>query len=274
MALDNSKSIFVTFGAGRSGWIGAAKRITVEAEKTDLFEFCFNLDEQWLKTWDPEIYKIGLNLRKNHPPRGFGFWTWKPSVLLWAHLNFPNHSLFYFDAGSQIDTSPTKVQALNNVLNKVNTQGQIAWHLPQHSEANWTKVEVLNDFAPSLGSQNSGQVQSGFIGFSPGKTRNEFVRRFRNSALERDGFYFSDEITQIQNSGFIEHRHDQSLLSCLWKSEGFYSEEDPSYPFPENPFPAIAFRNNSRLPMKTSTTLRKFRRLLYLTMDFTFKRRR
>ena len=68
MALKNSKSIFVTFGAGRSGWIGAAKRITAEAEKTDLFEFCFNLDERWLKTWDPELYKIGLNLRKNHPP--------------------------------------------------------------------------------------------------------------------------------------------------------------------------------------------------------------
>ena len=80
MALKNSKSIFVTFGAGRSGWIGAAKRITAEAEKTDLFEFCFNLDERWLKTWDPELYKIGLNLRKNHPPRGFGYWTWNPSV--------------------------------------------------------------------------------------------------------------------------------------------------------------------------------------------------
>jgi hypothetical protein len=274
MVVTKQKSIFVTFGAGRSGWIGAAKRITMEAEKTGLFEFCFNLDEKWLQTWDPDIYEIGLNLRKNHPPRGFGYWTWKPSVLMWAHLHFPNHNIFYFDAGTQIDTAATKVQTLNSVLNKVNTQGQIAWHLPQNSDAHWTKAEVLNHLVPSQGMQNSPQVQSGFIGLSPGKERDEFVRHFRNTALEKDGFFFSDEISQIQNVDFIEHRHDQSLLSCLWKLRGFYSEKDPSYPFPENPFPVIAFRNNSRLPVETSMTLRSIQKILYLAVDFAFRRRR
>jgi len=274
MVLSARKNIFVTFGAGRSGWIGAAKRITSEAEKTELFEFCFNLNEYWLKSWDPTMHKIGLDLRKIQPPRGFGYWTWKPSVLLWADLHFPNHNLFYFDAGTQIDTSLVKVNELSDALNKVNAHGQIAWHLPQHLEVNWTKKEVLNYFASSLMEQNSGQVQSGFIGFSPGRTRSKFVRSFRNSALERQGFYFTDELIQIQNSSFIEHRHDQSIMSCLWKSEGFYSEEDPSHPMSHNSFPIIAYRNNSILPIETLGICRRVLKFLYLTIDFIFRRRR
>ena len=267
MALDNSKSIFVTFGAGRSGWIGAAKRITVEAEKTDLFEFCFNLDEQWLKTWDPEIYKIGLNLRKNYPPRGFGYWTWKPSVLLWAHLNFPNHQIVYIDAGSEFQFGEENLRSLRDLLEYVNQGGAIAFSLPQHPERNWTKIDLLHKLEVSNIHMNSPQIQSGFVALNSNSKRRALLNSWRDIAFLEDGFYFTDKSRVKGNIGFIEHRHDQSILSCLWKSLDFPSIEDPSQPNSSNNFGLIAHRNNSRLRMDSIWPLRKFMKYSYLIRD-------
>jgi hypothetical protein len=265
MVMSEQKSIFVTFGAGRSGWIGAAKRITAEANKTGLFDFCFNLDEQWLQTWDPEIYEIGLKLRKSHPSRGFGYWTWKPSVLLWARLNFPNHQIVYVDAGSQI--SHTNSFELQKLLLKVKQNGQLAWFLPNHPEFHWTKSELLRKLKLPVSILNTAQVQSGFIAFESSATRIEFFTEFRNFAVMEEGFFFSDLIKLSQDLKFKEHRHDQSVFSCLWKLEDYYSEEDPSFPNQNNNFPLIAYRNNSRLAMGKNSIVRKSFKYTYLLLD-------
>jgi hypothetical protein len=267
MAVSEQKNIFVTFGAGRSGWIGAAKRITREAEKTGLFEFCFNLDEQWLKTWDPEIYKIGLNLRKNYPPRGFGYWTWKPSVLLWAHLNFPNLKIVYVDAGSEFQFDEENLQSLGDLLDFVNQAGGVAFSLPQHSEKNWTKKDLLDKLEVSNNHKNSPQIQSGFVALNSDSRRRALINSWREIAVLDDGFYFTDKSRVKSNIGFIEHRHDQSILSCLWKSLDFPSIEDPSKPNSSSNFGIIAHRNNSRLRMNSIWPLRKFMKYSYLVRD-------
>lgn len=271
MALDNSKSIFVTFGAGRSGWIGAAKRITAEAEKTGLFEFCFNLDEEWLKTWDPEIHKIGLNLRKNQQPRGFGYWTWKPSVLLWAHLNFPNHQIVYVDAGSEFQFGEENLKSLVDLLCYANHCSGVAFSLPQHLEKNWTKKDLLDKLQVSDNHMNSPQIQSGFLALNSNSKRRALIKSWRDIAFLEDGFYFTDKSRVKNNIGFIEHRHDQSILSCLWKSLDFPSIEDPSQPSSSSNFGIIAYRNNSRLRMNSIWPLRKFMKYSYLLKDKVMK---
>jgi hypothetical protein len=267
MVVSEQKNVFVTFGAGRSGWIGAAKRITREAERTGLFEFCFNLDEQWLQTWDPEIYKIGLNLRKNHPPRGFGYWTWKPSVLMWAHLNFPSHQIIYVDSGSEFQFEEEKLESLRDLLDYVNQVGGTAFSLPEHPERNWTKKDVFIKLKVSKDHFNSPQIQSGFVALNSDSKRKELISSWRVFALLEDGFYFSDESRVNGDIGFIEHRHDQSILSCLWKSLNFPSIEDPSQPNLFSNFGIIAYRNNSRLRMNSNWVLRKFMKYSYLIRD-------
>lgn len=267
MVVSDQKNIFVTFGAGRSGWIGAAKRITKEAEKTGLFEFCFNLDEQWLKIWDPKIYDIGLNLRKNHPPRGFGYWTWKPSVLLWAHLYFPSHQIIYIDSGSEFQFDEGSLRSLRDLLAYANQAGGVAFSLPQHPERNWTKRDLLDKLGVSYNAMNSPQIQSGFVALNSNSKRGGLINSWRNFAFLEDGFYFTDKSRVKGNIGFIEHRHDQSILSCLWKSLDFPSIEDPSQPNSSSNFGVIAHRNNSRLRMNSIWLLRKFMKYSYLIRD-------
>ena len=269
MALENSKSIFVTFGAGRSGWIGAAKRITAEAQKTGLFEFCFNLDEEWLKTWDPEIYKIGLILRKNHPPRGFGYWTWKPSVLLWAHLNFPSFQIVYVDAGSEFFSAG--VHLLGKDLEESLHSGGLAFNLPGHPDICWTKKDLLERLQVSDIDSKTDQVQSGFICLPMSKKRNSLLTDWRNIAIDQNGFYFTDELRSISDHRFREHRHDQSALSCLWKRHGIPQKTDSSFPNHDNSYGLQAKRNNSRL--KHDSRFRNFVKYLYLLGDILVIRR-
>lgn len=265
--VNNQKSIFVTFGAGRSGWIGAAKRITSEAEKTGLFEFCFNLDERWLKTWDPAIYKIGANLRKNHPPRGFGYWTWKPSVLLWAHLNFPTHQIVYVDAGSQLYSETERRIEFKKLLERGTRFGALAWSLPDHPDNNWTKIDFVHYFRPSVLQLKSDQVQSGFLILSPTEKRPNFCLDFRRVVEVDFGFYFTDQSFGQGLPGFVEHRHDQSVLSFLWKRYAFYTEPDPSTPEKSNRFPILSWRNNSFLKVEQPIILRTFLKYIYICID-------
>jgi len=269
MVVSKQKNIFVTFGAGRSGWIGAAKRITSEAERTGLFEFCFSLDEKWLRTWDPEIYEIGLNLRNTHPPRGFGYWTWKPSVLMWAHLNFPNRQIVYIDAGSEFFSDG--LHLLSKDLTESLHTGGLAFSLPEHPDICWTKRDLLERLQVSCLDSETDQVQSGFICLPPSELRDSLITDWRNIALEQSGFYFTDESRLIPHKHFKEHRHDQSVLSCLWKIHGISHKTDLSLPNYDNSYGLLAKRNNSRL--KHQSRFRKITKYLYLLLDIIFLRR-
>lgn len=274
MEMNHVQNIFITFGAGRSGWIGAAKRITAEAQRTGLFEFSFNLDERWLKAWDPEIYEIGLNLRKTMPARGFGYWTWKPSVLLWAHLNFPNHQIVYVDAGSQFKTGNLKKSELAEDLNASTKFGGLAWALDGYIESVWTKVEVFNHLNLDDEFRTTPQIQSGFIALPQSSPRYSLIQNWRELAKTEEGFYFTDQSNVVQPPEFIEHRHDQSILSCLWKRSGFPLILDKTNPSQSNLYPIIAWRNNSILRIEQPWVFRKALKFAYLLLDMFIVRRR
>lgn len=262
-----TKNVFVTFGAGRTGWIGAAKRITKEAERSNLFDFSFNLNEEWLKSWDAEIYRIGLRLRKTQQPRGFGYWTWKPSVLLWAHLNFPNHQIVYVDAGSEFIPIKDKLDFLSHHLKQSFNTGGLVWQLPNHFETCWTKKELLVEFSPSKSSLYSNQIQSGFIAIPPTHCRSSLVYEWRTWALKEDGFYFTDESHVNENAEFIEHRHDQSILSLIWKKYQLPCMLDLTNPSGPREIGLVASRNNSSLPSNANKFVRTLLKYSYLIFD-------
>jgi len=273
MEMNNAQNIFVTFGAGRSGWIGAAKRITAEAQRTGLFEFSFNLDERWLKAWDPEIYEIGLNLRKTLPARGFGYWTWKPSVLLWADLFFPSHQVVYVDAGSQFARHNLEGSELDSDLRLSFANKGLAWTLEGHPENAWTKQDLISHLELSSDMVDSAQIQSGFIALSPLWDRKAILLEWRELARAQSGIFFTDVSIKANPEIFIEHRHDQSALSCLWKLHGLPINNDKTHPTQTNEYPILAWRNNSALRTEAFLIFRKILKLYMLTKDLILRNR-
>ena len=252
------KTIFITFSGGRTGWKSAAKRICLEAEESGLFHSIHSLDEDWWSTWDSQIYRVGMELRNNFGPKGFGFWTWKASILNWAHINFPHHQILYVDAGTQITKKPHLLGVLSDLLETSWEENGLAWALPDHFEWQWSKKELLIAADLNPKDQKSNQIQGGFIALPPSSDRAAFVSQYRSWALRENGFFFSGQEHFAQESDFIEHRYDQSVLSCLWKKFGKIEHVDITDPINLNASPIIAFRNNSGLTLPAPKALRNF----------------
>jgi hypothetical protein len=264
--------VFLTFGDGRTGWKAAAKRLTQEAHACGHFSELYNFNFRSLAEINLESSRVVDYLRHSGHYRGFGYWVWKPALLRWAHLNFPNSNIVYIDSGSHIirgHRDPT----LAEILDSSEKSGGLAWHLPLHNDIQWTKKELISFLKPSETDLASDQVQSGFISLPPSGARAELTERWFEISILRNGFYFTDEEYLVQDESFIEHRHDQSALSLLWKWLKLPSQTDCTFPSKDNFSALISSRNNTSMPYKSSQHLIQSRRYLDLSIDFATRRK-
>jgi hypothetical protein len=248
------QTVFVTFGAGRTGWYQAAKRISKQAQATGIFPEVITLNESWLKEYDPEAFEIVKKFHSRKMYKGFGFMVWKPVILKWAYQQYPKSNILYIDSGSQIDQSKNHIETFNELLIKHDQYG-LAWQLPNHMEISWSKNELIARLSPPEKILQTGQVQSGFIFITRNKLSDELIHNWYQVGMERDGFYFSDELEINQNGSFIAHRHDQSAFSLLWKMLGLGVAEDMTHPGNLGNFPVVAMRNNTPFSADTNQKL-------------------
>lgn len=243
-------SVFLTFGDGTKGWRDARRRIVKEAVRSKAFEYVFGLSDKWLKSWRMDIYKFILNVENSSGTRGHGYWAWKPAVLVWADKMFPSHHIIYVDAGSHLNIkSSTFMKDLEKWVKVSESLGGLAWQLPNNVEKFWTKMELVKFLNPDSDSLESGQVQSGLIMLPTIKKRSALLQDWLDITLSNNGLMISDELQINQVPSFIEHRHDQSIFSLLWKKYEFPLITDESDPILNWKSPIIATRNNTSLPL-------------------------
>ncbi len=262
------RRIFLTFGDGRTGWMKASRRLLRESKKTALFSENYSFTLNDISQIDSDAFRTIQKIRARQEFRGCGFWIWKPAMLFWAHLQFPNDHLLYVDAGSHFKTDPSGTNRLCQLLIEAEQNGALAWSLPNHNELQWTKSETLDLLKPSNSIVCENQVQSGYISLPPSLERNELLGQWRNFALESDGFHFTDELRGVQHPEFIEHRHDQSVLSILWKSLSLHARNDETFPTRGSTFPVVSARNNTSLSENVSDFRKQVYRYADLVIDF------
>jgi hypothetical protein len=267
-----NKPIFITFGAGRNGWKRAAKRLSKQAEKGQRFKEIINLNSTWLRNEDREIYELVSQIMNRCGNRGFGYWAWKPALLNWAACVYPDSPILYIDAGSNLDFDDSLGEIFDAHLSQAQNRETFAWALRNHSEFEWTKKELIQEFNLNDIQLRSSQIQSGYIYLAASKSRLDFVRSYREIALRKNGFLLTDEISLPQHYKFIEHRHDQSVLSLLWKSFGFYSEDDKTEPKNLHFYPIIAMRNNTSASAYAPRLFRKTLAYQDLALDALFSK--
>lgn len=266
------RRIFLTFGDGRTGWIRAGKRIQAEAQKSELFTNCHNFTFNSISEIDPHAASIINLLRNAGQFRGFGYWVWKPAILNWAHRAYPDALLTYIDSGSHILTENCQPN-FEEYLLRAEQAGGLAWNLPSHNEYSWTKKELIDHLAPETSILEMSQVQSGYISLPPSAQRNELITSWRDLSLTRNGYFFTDEHGDQQCKEFVEHRHDQSALSLLWKMASLPSDEDCTFPYPDNVSPVISARNNTALKYGRSKSEMQAARYVDLAFDAIFSRK-
>lgn len=242
-----TEDVFLTFGDGSFGWRGARKRLIAESRKTDFFKFSIGLDFKNVWNIDVEIGELIQHLLELSK-RGFGYWAWKPSILLFADSVFPNQTIWYADAGSSFNFQSTLVDELAAWREYAIMNNGLAWYLPNHPEISWTKIELFNRLKVPKNLLKKNQIQSGLIILPPSDLRRKFLLEWREIMKMENGFYLTDEFRQQQPLELIEHRHDQSIFSILWRKYNFGQLPDKKDPYTGAiNSPILSTRNNTQV---------------------------
>lgn len=202
---------FITFG--NNNFENQIIRLKKEAESTSWFNEIIIENHISIN----EFYLTHKNFIDSNP-RGYGYWIWKPYIILKLLLSInDNDYVFYTDAGASIITH--KYNRLLDYINILdNTDNPIITFSAGYKEKNFQKKITLQHFNlfDNTDFLDSFQIESGIIICR----KNQFILNFFQHWLEMclyNNYSLITDETNNESLDFIEHRHDQSILSILCK---------------------------------------------------------
>ena len=253
--------LLVTFGAGLPNWRAAAKRLGRQASESGAFAQTLVYTERELASEYPDFARQHREVLSARV-RGFGYWIWKP-YLLWKTLEFASRSglsgVAYLDAGCELNlTSEAARLRLLNYQQMALRDGVFAMHLAGYPEREWTRLAVMDHFGLSIADRDAPQVQG--TPMLPASTDGiALARTWFESCVQDDYFLARDaKKDEVQEPDFRDHRHDQSLFSCLVKTQGIETIPDETFWAPDwansgRDYPLWAARNRTRVSILDSS---------------------
>lgn len=152
--------------------------------------------------------------RMNHDvlskERGAGYWLWKPYIIERKLSELPeNDILVYSDAGVEF------VNSLQLIIERMDSDIWLFGNNYRHLD--WCKMDVMDFILPNWElsyDMEARQVQASVIIIRNTLQARMFVRELLK-LCQVNGF-IDDSQSNTQNYlHFIEHRHDQAILTCL-----------------------------------------------------------
>ena len=199
-------------------------RLRIEATASGYFASFTAYTQETLPVTDAERAFILAN------PRGYGYWTWKVILLLDMLSKVPEGDIvLYVDAGCGIRTTPKARECMNLWIHTVllHPTHRVAFQL-RHLARHWTKMDIFQEFhATDPVITDSGQHMGG-IQIYQNTTANRMFLQLYRQALSRRNYRLVDDSPSIAPNfpGFVENRHDQAILSVLYKKLGVASFPD------------------------------------------------
>jgi hypothetical protein len=174
------------------------------------------------------VLATGSALQAN---RGAGYWLWKPFVIKKVLDKIEdNDVLVYCDAGCMINpTGGDRYKEYLDILASSKT-GTIDFELP-FKEYQYTKQEVFNYLGSTPEEIDSNQLLATVLLFKKCRAVTQLVDSWYQLAVSVPDL-FTDQQTVLQQDGFIDHRHDQSVFSLLRKRSGATILKDETW-FPD-----------------------------------------
>ena len=225
------KKTFITFAADTPRYPQLTKRVKIvceQAKSLRYFDKIIGYTDQDLKQDTEYWWKYGNFIESN--PRGYGFYMWKSSVVKRTidDMN-DNDILIYIDAGCTINTYAKK--RLDEYVDMVrkSDHGIISFQMELSSQK-YTKKELFDYMEVSPEYQNKNQFVAGILILRKNENTKKIVDEwFRVSHIPE---MINDQHSSTQHPDFIDHRHDQSILSILFYRYGSIIIRDETFFFP------------------------------------------
>lgn len=180
--------------------------------------------------------------------RGAGYWLWKPYFILKQLKEMEEHDiLFYSDSGVCFVKNIRLLLPFFELLN----QPVLGFELPL-IEKQWTKKHLLSSLDISDQSIfEVNQLCATYICIKKSALSIQFFEDFLKHCLAPENL--TDMVCAEPNDPiFIDHRHDQSVFSLLYKKYGFKTLRDIS---DYGLFPEYFFSDKKIVPLPLSSSI-------------------
>jgi hypothetical protein len=221
------RSCAVIFGDGSKDFKEAATRLGNQAVSLAVFSKVIVLDSVLLSEISP-LYKQDLEEIFSLAEHPLYFRAIKPWAIL-ACMQDANDQfdvVFYIDAGCELPNNLVSRIRMKYLLLKAFYMGSIA-ERTGYKETTYTKRNLIEHFNVPMKLISLGQVQSTWSMFKNSDKNKEFMLEWIKLSDPKLDFWQDVKIKDLKNqfSDFIEHRHDQSIFSLLYKKYEFKTKK-------------------------------------------------
>ncbi|MEY4227401.1 MAG: hypothetical protein RL190_2158 [Actinomycetota bacterium] len=221
----------VSFGDGSLGWRNAARRVVREACPAVEVADAQAYDLRRLRRDLPGFWRDHGDFVRLHE-RGCGYWLWKPYLIRDALRRRGGAGVVYVDAGSTLRLhTPEARRRWAEYLALAADHGLFSFRLGG-AEGQWTKPELLDHLRLRDSDRCSRQLAAHFLILADRPETRDLVDAWCDTATAEGYGYLTDRRWRVDGSdSLVEHRHDQSIFSCLAKAIGVgCSIDDESWP--------------------------------------------
>lgn len=205
------KKVFLTFGDGGDNFIAARKRIAREAVETRQFDDVFDCG------WEDVSEEMRRSPLRSYK-RGCGYWSWKPD-LIYSKLQALDDGdvLVYSDSGNVVHRSRRQWRKFFNLFQS----HDCVFRRISSCGFHWQRRELHEYFAKEIRPERMIRMCFNFEGsvmaFKKTPFSMQLVREWRDFVLEHPEWVRDVEGDEVryQLPGFVENRHDQSVLTLL-----------------------------------------------------------
>jgi hypothetical protein len=225
---------FITFGGPTPVFHRRVRELCAQAELLHgFFTTIRGFTEADLMA-DPEFWTSHGNFIETNR-RGYGYWLWKPHIIKKMMDKMKeNDVLIYADAGCHLNLTQPAINRLYEYVSILDGSplGILSFQM-EHLEYKYTKRETIDavfEKDENTPHTTTGQCMATAV----------ILRKTPHSVQVVDEWARLSQIYSIVNddkhkerrpevSGFIDHRHDQSILSLLVKKYGSVKIPDETY---------------------------------------------
>lgn len=188
-----------------------------------------------IKIYGPEDISVDF-LEKTTPyishPRGGGYWLWKAFFLKNTFDRIQDGDyVIYADAGCTINQfGKDRLQYYFDLMDSEQT-GIFRFSLASFKEEYYTTNKVFEFFGKDndVDFMGSDHLMATVMIFKKCDNSTEFINRYYDIALNHPEIFSDDFNNYKKRQNFKDHRHDQSVSSCLAKIGKFTSLSDETY---------------------------------------------
>ena len=184
-------------------------RFKQQARDINFFDSIIIEDEKTIKPLLKEHEEFVINNK-----RGYGYWIWKPIIIKnQLEKMKDNDILFYLDCGSTIINNNT--DNLNTYIDILKDKDIMVFYADYLSKK-FIKKNVINEFNLNKDVLDNNLIEAGCVIIKKTDFSFKFLNLWLDTMTKNNYSLVNDDLlNHEQDKEFIEHRHDQSILTIL-----------------------------------------------------------